>query len=417
MISQGYGKSVAGNDWDPSVGAYLADNDLGLYIVSDGVGGQVCGELASALTVRAAAEHVDKQRDVLNGIRSAEAPEEKALKIAEEALLRACAEVYGADRTHSDCESMGSTATLVLMLGNKAVMAHVGDTRLYLHRGGKVHKLSQDHTVIAEYVRMGTISETEANDHVFQNILTRSLGKHRSTVVDTLLFDLLPQDRLLLCSNGLRSAIRNTEELAPFFELDFETIADSIVDHVASLGGSDDMTAVVIRPSREFFSKLRSAPSYRPIDKYFNLLDSVQIFEDLSFRQLQRIINLSQIEYHDAGKTLFREEHYCPGMIVVLEGSVSMTRQGEQTGVLNAGDSAQEISLICERPSHSTYTTLEPSRILLLERDVFRQFTRQFPRIGMTVLGRLSERLANEIDSRTEESWRLADSGMGFLNM
>ncbi len=416
MISYGYGRSVRGKKREVNEDSFFIDDDSGLYIVADGIGGDPWGELASSIAVRSAAEHIAEQSNALDAIRTGEEPEEAAVEIVEQALIHACGEIFRTAQKNSEFTSMGSTATIVLFLGKKVAMGHVGNTRLYLYRDGHTHQLSQDHTIAAEYVRRNVITAAEEREHTFRNVLTRSLGTQPSTVVDTLLFDLSPQDRLLLCSNGLSSALQDAD-LHGFFKLDFEEIADALIHHAASKDETDDMTTVVIRPSGEFFEELKSSSSYQSVNQYIEILGSLQVFEALSLRQLQRVLNLGRAQRFDERETLVTEGRDCPYMIVVLEGSVSVTRKGEKIGIIKPGDAAQEISLASARPSSGTYRTLEPSHIWMLEREEFKRLALQFPRIGLTVLGRLSELLTDEVDRKTNESVRLSDAGMGFLNM
>jgi serine/threonine protein phosphatase PrpC len=417
MISQGYGKSLVGQENDINEDTFFVDDYLGLYIVVDGIRGQPCGELASSITVNSIVGSIAKQNDILDAIRSGEESELAALEIVERAVLRACGDVFNTAQKDRKCAAMGSTATLVLMLGEKAVMGHVGNTRLYVCRNGRIHQLSQDHTIIAELVRGSVISEREGREHPFRGALTRSLGTQPSTIVDTLLFDLLPQDRLLLCSNGLSSTLKDPVELTRFFDLNFEEMLDPLLEHANSQDGSDDITALVIRPLREPFEELESSSFDQPVDQLFEFLSTVPLFEALSLRQLQRIYNLGTKQIFDSGKILIREGFDCPGMFIVLTGSVSFSHRGEEVRVLGPGSSAQEISLVSTRSSDGTYRAREPTGVLIIERDKFKRMTLQFPRIGLKILTRLTESLADEIARKTPLASRLTDSGMGLLNM
>src|SRR5205085_545107 len=106
-----------------------------------------------------------------------------------------------------------TTMTLLLALGEKAVMAHVGDSRLYLHRQGKLHQLSEDHTFLAELMKRGDMAPELLRGHRYTNVVSRALGQAEFVQVDTLLFDLLDGDILLLSSDGLTRHMESDAEL------------------------------------------------------------------------------------------------------------------------------------------------------------------------------------------------------------
>lgn len=194
--------------------------------VADGMGGAVGGEVASRTAVDSA---IGTDGDVASRVAAGNS-----------AIL---AEV---DR-HPSLAGMGTTMTL-FELGpeGEARYAHVGDSRAYLMRDGELRQLTVDHTVVAEYVRAGKITRDEVATHPQRSMLTRALGLTTEVEIDTGTLDLVGNDRLLLCSDGVNSMI-DDDEIAQALSLETaEEAAWDLVERANTAGGHDNITALVI---------------------------------------------------------------------------------------------------------------------------------------------------------------------------
>lgn len=221
----------------------LVDEELGLYVVCDGMGGHAAGEVAS----RTAAETV---REV---VAAGPIPGEMDTPALDELMRRAVTEanrrVHALGQQAGSRKGMGTTCTALLVRGLRAAMAHVGDSRLYVKRGESVHLMSQDHTFIAEAIRQGVIKPEEIRpDMPHANIVTRAVGPKPSVLVDTLVFDLLPGDTLLLCSDGLHQYFMDNGELATRLGVEqIDQLAPQLVATANERGGEDNISALVLR--------------------------------------------------------------------------------------------------------------------------------------------------------------------------
>lgn len=398
MQTRGVGKSVTGTARDFNEDSFLIDDELGFYVLSDGIGGRACGEIASAVTVRSLAHFLSDHEEQVVAARNGKVDKESIVQLAESAVLYACQELQRHIDTHRDCSVMGSTMTMVIVLDNKAVMAHVGNTRLYLYRNGAVHQLSNDHTIAAEYLRKGIIGEEEVVGHPYEKVLTRALGRQPSVIVETLLFDILPLDRLLLCSNGLRLPVDRPDLIGDVFREDIADTPQRLIELALQEKNDDDATVVIIQPGVSAEDDLKpQLTSFMP-DSYFDLLGSVRIFEDLSLSQLQRIRNISQTFYFEPGEHIVKQGERAAGMYLVLEGSVETSLNGKKYSELRAGDTALENMLLNAHPAGVTLKAREATRVLLLERNEFEKFAKQFPRIGVALMNSIAERLADELE-------------------
>ncbi len=197
-----------------------------LLMVADGMGGHVAGEIASKIAVDTAKEIVGTP-----GMRVVGANHAILLEVAES----------------PDLAGMGTTLTL-LELGEDGLarFAHVGDSRAYLFRDGVLRQLTDDHTVVAEYVAAGKISAEEAHSHPQRSMLTRALGLTQDILVDEFEEPLVPGDRYLLCSDGVNSMVGD-EQIAECLGMESaEEAAWSLIEAANTAGGHDNITVLVV---------------------------------------------------------------------------------------------------------------------------------------------------------------------------
>lgn len=228
--------------------AYVARPDVGLFAVADGMGGYEAGEVASRLaidTLTHVAEH------------SNAAPEAR-LREAFDAAHRA---VW--DEAQRNGARMGTTLTAVLIQGNQIAVGHVGDSRAYLVRSDGVTQLTDDHSLVAQLVREGHLTEEQAERHPQKNILTQALGSTEELSVDVFSLPRPPDAALLLCSDGLSNMVTSAE-IAKIVHHTAEAqhAAQRLVDLANRRGGTDNITALVIKPAET--QRRRPPPLRKP---------------------------------------------------------------------------------------------------------------------------------------------------------
>ena len=212
-VIQSWARTDIGRKRKHNEDAFLADPPLGLFVVADGMGGHAAGEVASALAVQAIRATFQDSRPIIEAFSktpTSEAREEIA-KLMERAILRACQEIYQTATSDLGKRGMGTTVVALLTLGQKAVIGHVGDSRVYLFRQGRAHQLTEDHTIIQEQLKRGLITRDQAKEAENRNVITRAVGIQPQVAVDTLITDLLPGDLYLLCSDGLHGYLTDDE--------------------------------------------------------------------------------------------------------------------------------------------------------------------------------------------------------------
>jgi protein phosphatase len=220
---------------DENEDGYLVDEAVGLVALADGMGGHRGGEIASATALEA----------LRAAVRSGD-PVREAIEEANRA-------VYEKSLTDDALHGMGTTLTAgTLVSGGTLLIGHVGDSRAYLLREGRLQQITTDHSHVEELVRDGKITADEAAVHPMRSVITRAIGMDDSVDVDVFPVELHPEDRVLLCSDGLTDMLQeSTIEAELRREDDASRAAQHLVDAANSAGGVDNITAVVIAVTDE----------------------------------------------------------------------------------------------------------------------------------------------------------------------
>jgi serine/threonine protein phosphatase PrpC len=236
--------------------SYRLAEELGLFVLSDGMGGMTSGEVASLLTVDTIVAHCcDAEADSslalvgnrIPGLSEAANRLASAVRLANRAVREAA--VQSADGAEDSSQrGMGATVVAVRISEGRLSLAHVGDSRAYRLRGNVFEQLTRDHSFVAEQVRRGILTEEEASRSNLQNVLTRALGVQAEVEVDVVEQGVVEGDTLLLCSDGLTRELSDSQ-IAGVLESteDAERASDLLVELANQAGGGDNITAVVLR--------------------------------------------------------------------------------------------------------------------------------------------------------------------------
>ncbi len=211
-----------------------------LFVVADGMGAHAAGELASRMAADGIPNHYLKMRDV---------PPWEALRAAVE---QANAEVHARGQANLDFFNMGTTASVLLLMPNGALISHVGDSRVYRLRGNRFEQLTFDHSLVWELQAAGHPTAGAPDSAIPKNIITRSLGPNPTVQVDLEgPFDLREGDVFLLCSDGLTGQVADEEIGTILSSLPLATAAEVLCDLANLRGGPDNITVILVRVLRE----------------------------------------------------------------------------------------------------------------------------------------------------------------------
>lgn len=236
---------------------------LNLFVLSDGMGGEAHGEVASELAVETIVKFcMDPQADAGGALLSNPEPSwsEKTRRLTS-AVHLANKNIYEAAEAHPEQHGMGATLTAAWIDGSRLSIAHVGDSRAYLLRGGTLQQLTSDHSLVAEQVRRGILTAAEAEESEMQSVLLRALGALPEIEIDSEEHTLFARDILMLCCDGLTRMVTEPEIAGTLqAEPDPTRAAEKLIALANERGGVDNITVIIVRvgsESRGWFSWLR----------------------------------------------------------------------------------------------------------------------------------------------------------------
>jgi len=377
----------------------LADPALGLFVVCDGMGGANAGEVASQLAATTIRTVVASNRDEIRSVLDGEMPPERLGALLREALETACRTVYDEAARDVSRKGMGCTCTALLVAGQKAAFGHAGDSRLYLSRGGAVTQLSQDHTWIAEAVRQGVFTPEEAELSPYKNVITRSIGKERSVLVETLVFDLVLGDTVLLCSDGLHGFVKDPPELASVLANPaVEGAARHLIQLANERGGTDNISAVIVRASETAATGADARARRTAVMANLGTLGQIELMQGMTMAEIVRLNQVFHEAEYPAGADIIHEGEVSDALFVLVQGSAEVVRGAARIAILRAGAHFGDMSLLSSRPRSATVRTLEPSRLLMVDRAGLYGFLQQDALIAAKVFWKLAETLSRRLD-------------------
>ncbi len=228
--------------------AHLADPDLRLFVVADGVGGRAKGEVASAQAVELVWEWIKRHEHEIARY-TEQGPAQNAgelCRIVRGAIQNATYLVHTMGLVDPDQKGMSTTVSALLLCNNVGIVGQVGDSRVYLVRGEHVSQLTEDHTLINFQLKHGLITPAQAAASNSKNIITRAVGHKDYVEVDTLPIELQAGDRIVLCSDGFHGYVDDPNDLRYFTDQGVEEAVIAGIHYANEHGGSDNITVMVI---------------------------------------------------------------------------------------------------------------------------------------------------------------------------
>jgi protein phosphatase len=243
--------------------SFLADTNLDLFIVADGMGGHAGGDIASRMAVEIVRERVREARHKGSMFNRTAAETESAmiLKMLNDAISEASAKIFESSEQHPELVGMGTTVTAVLVHGHRAYIAHVGDSRLYRRRNGKLEQMTEDHSLVNEQVKAGFITAEEAQHSRFRNIITRSVGFESQVTADTFSVTLRADDLFLLCSDGLCGMVEDDEIGRTLDNGRLSEAVGRLVGAANQQGGEDNITVIILQMDKKGETTVRRRKS------------------------------------------------------------------------------------------------------------------------------------------------------------
>lgn len=222
---------------------YYSSNflELPLFIVADGMGGHKAGEVASKMAVDIIVEVVS--RSSKNGYE-----EISISNIIRKAVEEANEKIFDKSLSSTKYNGMGTTLTMAYLTDENITIGHIGDSRAYIARGDEFIQLTEDHSLVAELVKNGSISAEEALYHPQKNIITRAVGTSKYIDTDIVIAQVIKNDIILLCTDGLTNMVDDMEIKNMIQNTnDMQVLCESLINKANDLGGVDNITAIAIK--------------------------------------------------------------------------------------------------------------------------------------------------------------------------
>lgn len=208
-----------------------------LFVVADGMGGHKAGDFASRFATDVVIESIQSNKDT------------HIVSILTKAVNDANTQVFKKSESAENYKGMGTTLVIATIVDNELITTNVGDSRLYLIEGDSIFQITEDHSLVAEMVRLGQIDKSEAKERPDKNIITRAIGTNDYIQADFFTNKLENNDYVLLCSDGLTNMLDDDEILAVIkSDISLEDKTSNLIDMANQKGGKDNIAVIIIEP-------------------------------------------------------------------------------------------------------------------------------------------------------------------------
>lgn len=411
LTSEAFGLTDVGKKRPHNEDALLVDPELGLYAVADGMGGHAAGEIASKRATEVLHQHILSNRSVLDALvdSSAQEPKQAVVSLVEEAIHRACSDIYRIAAADPSKRGMGTTLVCLLVVGTKGVIGHVGDSRIYLLRAGKCHRLTEDHTLVAAQVKAGTLTKKQAAASQFRNVITRAVGIQESVQVDTLTLDLLPEDSFLLCSDGLHGYLEDDELEQIVSEHPSSELPKTLVALANHRGGRDNITVLVV--SIEWDGVLSDEEAVEAHAR-MEMLRTMPLFRHLTYKEQTAVLSIATTQAFEVDDEIVSEGDHGDDLFIVVKGRVMIEKSGVQIAEVQTGGHFGEMGLVDNAPRSATVRAIEPTRAMVIPRGDLMTLMKREPVLAVKMLWSflqvLSDRLRTMNSDLSEARQELA---------
>ena len=362
--------------------SFLALPEAGVFVVADGVGGRDSGEVASAMCVEAFRTREADLRARLQAYANAPGIDTRneVLALLDQVLQQASRAIYETAEAEGR-QGMTTTVVVAAAAASTAFLAHVGDSRAYLIRGGDTRQLTEDHSMVNELVRTGKMTLEEARASRHRHVITRAVGLYPTVQPSLASVDVLPGDRLLLCSDGLSDVVSTDAIGAYGANEDLEVCSDLLLKAALDAGGPDNVTVVILDPARE--GRVDEAALRA------HILESLFLFEDMPWAARLQVSRIMREHYFAPGDVLVEEGTPGTSMFVIMDGEVSVRAGDSELARLGAGEHFGELSLADNLPRSASIVATSFGSAVSLSADQWADFCRHEPELGTILLWKL----------------------------
>lgn len=403
MKITGFGTTHPGNSRPSNQDAYFIDNHvapgISLYIVCDGSSGDA-GSLAASTAAHEIQRSVTAKRAIIElaVVDPTKTTRAAVADVLRRAVMEACSLIHSKSKTSSANAGMFTTVDVLLVSGTYAMLAHVGDGRVYLRRAGKTHKLTEDHTYFQEMIKDGSWTAEEARKSPFHKDLTRAVGLTPIVQVDLLQVEVMSGDMFLLCTDGLSDYMHGKE--SPFDKpKQTTTLPQDLVQFALAQGGKDNVTAVVVEVKTEQHASKAPIQAMQKIE----FLRKTPLFRHLAYQEVVKILSIVQIRTLSTGQTLVKEGEPADEMFVILEGKVDIRKGGITLLQRTSGNAIGEMGLLDNRPRSASAVATQPTTVMMLSKKDLFELLRKEPEIALKFQWGAIQELIGKLRTTTDD--------------
>lgn len=376
----------AGRQRDHNEDACLVAPDLGLYIVCDGMGGHAAGEVASQETVRLVQEFIRGRQTVLAEYVKHPTSEQRPhiVRLVEEAVQAACAHVYTLGQQDVAKRGMGTTIAMLLAVGEAAVIAHAGDSRIYLIRDQQAHQLTEDHSLVWNMLKTGKLTREEAEHWPYAHVITRCVGSKPTVKVDTLFVECMAHDRFILCSDGFHNYLTHDDELARMStRLPLDDLVTTCIALANEGGGGDNITVVAVQADDV---QRTGAEAGVAVTRKVEALRHIPLFSLCDAHELVKILNLVHVRAYEPGEVIIAEGTIGDDFFILLGGKVEVRKKDQLLLTLGPGAPFGETALLERATRSATVRATEPAKAMFIHSPDFYALLEQESALAVKLL-------------------------------
>jgi len=386
-IVRSHGMTHVGKKRKHNEDNFFIDGDLKLYIVADGMGGHNAGEVASEYTIKIIRREILKNKETIAKTIKAEKEGNQgepveAIRLVEHAIQTACYEVYHMAQSNESRKGMGTTVVVLLIVGDRAIVAHVGDSRVYLIRKNRLHQITEDHSMVQEQLKQGKITQKEAENSPYKNVITRAIGIYEYVPPDITYLELAKDDRFMLCSDGVYPYFKDADLLQHLvLKRPLDQLVDLMTQRVLGGGAHDNLTIIVAE-----VVNINSKVSQMEISSKLDILKKIPLFQYLAYNELVKTYSIISTKKYNAGDIIIQEGDIGQEFFILFKGKVAVLKGDTEVAQLNPGSNFGEMGLVENAPRSATIKALDTCYLMVVERAKFFELMKKEPKISVKLL-------------------------------
>jgi len=393
VIHKVFGKSDTGRGRNTNQDALLIDQKLGLYIVCDGVGGRAAGHHASNSAALILQKHLQNKEDVLRAFRKSPSPDNqrKVNRLIELAISDANLAIYQESRSNRERAGMATTVVMLLVLGDRALIAHVGDSRCYLMRHGELFLMTEDHSHIVEQLIQGRMTRKQAEASNHGSLITRAIGFRPYVISDILNIELMSGDKFVLCSDGLTSYMDPATLTEYLKKYSAKAIVKPLIKYANDKGGKDNITVTVVEmDSGDVAADVN-------VNRKHAVLRKSRLFEHLRYTEFVKLMAMFPVEDYPSNHAILSEGKDNDRLYAMVNGVVEVRQKNKMVATLGPGSFFGEAGAINPGPASADVVTAQPSQAMVITRERLLALTRTDPRTAVKMLWSMSSTLTQRL--------------------